>query len=311
MEDERRRERVGMAAAAASAVLFGTSYVATAFALRSFSPVGVGLWRGALAAALLALILVLSRGRLGALPRDRVRLGRLLVLGVVGGPAFIVAMNLAVALAGAAIASFVAGLYAVLAAVLAPLVLRERLPPQATIGFVVALVGTLLLAGLAPSGSVVAGTAAGLAAALAYALYLVLSRRWTRDDGLSGPAISLATLVCSAVVLLGVELVREPAAIVPARIRPDAALGLLWLVVMVSLIAQLLVVASVRRIAARRSSAFLLLNPPSATLVAWLLLGEALGPVELVGGALVLLGIAVASGLLGPSSTGAAAGPDG
>jgi drug/metabolite transporter (DMT)-like permease len=65
----------------------------------------------------------------------------------------------------------------------------------------------------------------------------------------------------------------------------------------------MLVVASMRRLAARRASAFLLLNPPTAALGSWLLLGEQLTAVQILGGALVLLAMAGASGL-GRSSGG-------
>jgi len=292
-----RHVRAGILFAALAAVLFGSSYVATAFALRSFTPLAIAAWRGIIAA--LTVAVVARAGLLATRPRGRLdgpRLVRLAVLGLLGGPAFIVSLNVAVSQTGATISSFVAGLYAVLGAILAPALLGERLRPAAVAGFAAALAGTALLAELDPAGAPIAGFGAGLAAAAAYALFLVLGRRWSAPWDLPVGAVVLAQLLWSGPGILVVELLREPAAIAPAAPRPDALLALAWLAIPVGVAAQLLVVASVRRLDARRSSAFLLLNPPSAALLAWLLLGESLTATQLAGGLLVLLGIAVASG---------------
>jgi drug/metabolite transporter (DMT)-like permease len=285
-----------MAAAATGAVLFGTSYVATSFALRSFTPLAAAGWRG-----LLAAVVVAVAGSLGALgPRSPLpsprQLVRLAVLSLAGGPIFIVAMNVAVADAGATITSFVAGLYAVLGAALAPLLLRERLSPAAIRGFLLALAGTALLTELQSTGSTIAGIGVGLGAALSYALFLVLSRRWSVPWALPGTQITLGLVLATGVPLVAWLFVADRAALVPAPLRPDAALALLWLALAPGALAPILVVAAVRRLDARRSSAFLLLNPVSAALLSWMLLGERLGAVQLLGALLVLAGIAVASG---------------
>ena len=119
-------------------------------------------------------------------PRRLTRAGvlRLLTLAALGGPAFIVAMNTAVSLAGATITAFVAGLYAVLAAALAIPLLRER-PEPSTVGALgLALAGTALLAELHLGGDAAAGIGVGLVAALLFGLFLVLSRRWSATYGL-------------------------------------------------------------------------------------------------------------------------------
>lgn len=293
--------RHGLAFGAGAAVLFGTSYVATAFALRSFSPFGVAVWRG-LGATLLMLVLVtLHHGtglaRLRAMSRGDV--GRLLALGMLGGPGLVAGMNLAVAATGATIASFVAGLYAVLAAVIAPVVLGERLPRSAAVGFVTALAGTALLADLQLGSSAGLGVLAGLGAAVSYAFYLVLSRRWGTTHRVSGEAVSVAIFALTAIVLLPIDLLVDRRGLAHPGIDPVAVAGLVWLVVFPSAVANLMIQASVRRIPARRSSALLLLNPIAATILSALLLGERLGPVQAFGAVLVLAGMAISNGLIG------------
>jgi drug/metabolite transporter (DMT)-like permease len=85
-------------------------------------------------------------------------------------------------------------------------------------------------------------------------------------------------------------------------VLPEAAAAVIWLAVGPGALAAVLVVAGMRRLPARRASAFLLLNPPTAALGAWLLLDERLSAVQLIGGALILLAMAGASGLAFPGT---------
>jgi len=305
--------------AALAAMGFGSAYVATSFALTVLGPVPAAVWRSGLAAILLSLLVVVRHRAAGAASVERVavppdpaarppgdraapavasppglpaRAARLMVIAAFGGPIFLASMNLAVAGVGATIASFVAGLYAVLAAVLAPLVLRERLTWRVLAGFLFALGGTALLAELDPSTSSAIGMAWGLLAATSFALYLLLSRRWSAPYRLDGSTVGLANVTLTLVVLGGGVLATDAAAIIPSSSAPDAMAALLWLATVAAL-GPVLTVAAVRRIPAARSAAFLLLNPVTATILAAVLLGERPSPLQLAGGGLVLLGMAM------------------
>ena len=294
-----------LAALAASG--FGSAYVATAIALRSFGPVPIAAWRGFLAALALWAIVALQAARSHA--RDNggrrarpsapvlplaPRLLRIGVLAVLGGPLFLSAMNLSIAHVGPTIASFVAGLYAILAALFGPLLLRERLTTRIVVAFVVALAGTALLAKLDLGGSDGIGLAWGLTAATSYALYLVLGRRWSATFHLDGLVVAACLTSATAVVLGGALLLTDPRALLPATVVPEAVAALAWLAVVAGG-GTVLILASVRLIPAARAAAFLLLNPITATLLAALLLGTIPTPTELIGGLLVLVGIAGAT----------------
>jgi drug/metabolite transporter (DMT)-like permease len=278
--------------------------VITAVALRSFTPVGAAAARGTLGAAVLAAILLAPWAGAAALRPVRLHsaaLWRLAALGLMGGAIFMVAMNVAVALAGATITAFVAGLYAVLAAALAVPMLGER-PDRITIlSLGLALIGTLLLGDLQPSMRLAGGIGVGLVAAISFALFLVLSRRWSVPYGLPGPSVALAALALSGAgtaVLMAVTGIP----LTEGDLLPEAAWAVAWLALGPGALAAVLVVIGMRRLPARRASAFLLLNPPTAAVLAWVLLGERLSPVQLLGGALVLAAMAGASGLLRPWS---------
>jgi probable blue pigment (indigoidine) exporter len=279
-------------------VLYGSSYVATALALRTFTPLGTGALRGLVGGLLLALVL-LAPAAAAYRPRG-LSLGallRLAVLGALVGPLFVAGMNVAVALAGATVTAFVAGLYAVLAAALGVLLLDERLERGTVAWLGAALAGTALLSDLRPTPDLAAGVVVALGAAIAFALFLVLSRRWSAPHRLSGPAVAVVGLAEMG-VLLGIVMlvVGDPGA--SAAPRPEAIAAVAWLAVGPGVLAAMLVLVAMRRLPARRASAFLLLNPPTAALGGWLILGERLSPAQLAGAALVLVAIAGASGLL-------------
>lgn len=290
-------ERNGLLFAAAAAIIYGAAYPATAIALRSFSPLGI-----AALACTLALPVVIALGWIGWLPRpsvdglDRPRLMRLVVLSALGGLVFIAAVNVAIALSGPTVTGFVAPLYAVAAAVLAVPLLGERIRP-ATIGaFGLALVGTALLAGVAPDLDALLGVAMALGAAVVFGLYIVLARRWSARYRLDGTLVTIGNLIGRGPVLLVFEAIRSPATLFPSDADPVAVLALLSIALGSSSTANLLLMASVRRVAAGRASAALLLTPISSAALGAILLADHLTPVQLIGAALILVGIAVASG---------------
>lgn len=291
-------------AAVAAACLFGTSYVATAYMLRSFSPLSGAFWRSAVACVVLLTLSAAAAFRgpaqnpIDVGPADKPPaiswLWRSAVLAILGGPVFQVGLNLSVAAAGATITAFIIGVSAAVAAVLATLLLREPLESPAVAGFVLAVVGTLLLAqfrGVASMGAI----APGFAAATGYAFFLVLGRRWSGPYRLAPRTLTLWATAVTAVSLLVWSAVTH-AQIIPQHFRADALFALAWLAI-VLVVGQTLVVVSIRRLQGRRSSAFLLLNPLTAALLGSTLLGEQLSSLQLLGAFLVLAGMALATGL--------------
>lgn len=296
-----RNERFGVLAAVLAAVLFGTAYPVTAIALRSFQPLALGALIGTV--ALIAMLVLVGAGlveRPHVRPLNAGRIGRLAVIGLFGGIIFTAAINIAVGAAGPTITSFIATLYAAIVTILAVPLLGERVRPLALASLVVALVGTALLAGYNPVGVSVVGTLMAFAAAIAFALYLVLARRWGPTYQFDGSLLTLAILVGRGPVLLLIELAREPGSIVPASPSPspESLIALGYLVVGPNLIAQLAILASVKRVPAQRTSAALLIIPLVSAALAAILLGEVLAPVEIAGAVLVLAGMAGASGVV-------------
>ncbi|HEY7941530.1 MAG TPA: DMT family transporter [Candidatus Limnocylindrales bacterium] len=289
-------ERAGFALTLGAALLWGTSWVATGFALRGFSPLAVAGWRGLVGLAFIAVYLGLRpAGIRGDHDRPPVaRAARVLLLGLLGGGAFQVGLAYAVDLSGATLAAFVAGLYPILVAAGAGLVLGERLGRFVLGGLIIAFGGVVLLAGFDPTGTSPVGLAIGLGAAAAFAAYLLLARRWASAWSLPTPLIATSVLAMTALVALPLALLTDPAGLVPGG-GAVPILAILWLAGPVGAIAQAAAVAGVRRLPSDRSAAIFLLNPLTAALLAAALLGERLGPLQVVGCGLVLAGVALAT----------------
>ena len=284
---------VGAAAAAIAALLYGSAYVATAIALDGYSPAGIGVWRGIFGIVVLAALLSLP-GMREQRPRHLTRAAvvRLAVLGTVGGGVFILAVNAAVALSGATVTAFVAGLYAVLASVLAIPLLGERIERRLILALFGAFLGTLLLSDLQAAASA-GGIALGLLAASAFSLFLVLSRRWGEPHRLTGPTVGLASLGISAVasaVVAGID-----GSLLPEDPTPAASAAVAWIAAGPGAAASVLVVVGMRRLPARHAGLFLLLNPPTAAILGYAVLGERLEFSQIVGAVLVLAAIGLAT----------------
>ncbi|MFN8518769.1 MAG: DMT family transporter [Chloroflexota bacterium] len=292
-----RSERIGVLAAAGAAVSFGASFPATAVVLRAYTPLAGAATYSSLAFALmlgLAATRVIQRPAPAfATPGALVRLG---AVALVGGLGFIVGMSVAVQLAGATVAGFVATLYSVFSAILAVPILGERLTRRALASFVLAVAGTALLADPDALHGSVEGILIALGAAVCFGLYLVFARKWAGLPGMGGTSMALAVLVGRGPLLLLIEVVREPGALVPTHLDLAVLLAMAYLALAPGALAQVLILVSTQRIAARRTSAWLLLTPLTSAALALVLLGETPTATQVAGGTLVVLGIMGASG---------------
>jgi len=275
------------------AVLWGSAFPVTRVLLEDLPPLGAAAWRTLLAASAVALFAA-WRGEFGRLlPPPGVR-GRLLVLALLGGPVFVIGMNEAIELTGASIPSFVTGTYPLLAVAVAAFLLGEALGRRVVLALGVAAIGLVLLA--RPGGAHVqlVGVAVALAAALSFAFYLGLARLWGSAERLPPLTIAFWLLVASMSVSAVLQAVVSPAGL-RLDLSGDGWAALLWLALPASALPHVLVVSTMRGMPASRAAPFLLLMPISGTLIAAALLGERLDSIQLVGAALILAGIAVAT----------------
>lgn len=169
--------------------------------------------------------------------------------------------------------------------------LGERLPARGWAGLAIAIIGVACV--LAPAIARGGAGGATLWPAVAGVIAIVAMSGGTliQRGQISGDPI----LVSGAAQNMGGALVAILATLIVGDYRWDGApmlwIGLGWSVLGLSAAGLSLLVWLVRHQGPTRMSMLLLLVPPLAATEAWLLFGERLGPVQLVGFALALAGV--------------------
>ena len=284
------RGRLALAALIIGAIAIGLSPIFVR--LSDIGPTASAFWRVALAApALWAWAWFAAPAKsAGASPRRRYNPALIAVgLSFAGDLSF---WHWSIKFTSVANATLLANLAAVFVTLVAWLWFRERISRTFIFGMAVALAGTVTLTGRSMSthSSHLLGDAFGVITALFYTAFLILTKR-LRDAGYSTAFIvSRATLV-TAIALLPLALLSD-GALYPTTLRGWSVLLALALISHAG--GQTLIAYALAHLPAAFSSVTLMLEPVVAALLAWVLFGERLGPLELAGAALVLTGIYLA-----------------
>lgn len=157
-----------------------------------------------------------------------------------------------------------------------------------SIGLVIGFVGVVVLnLGSGLSGSRV-GALALLMAAMCWAFGSVWSRR---QDMPPGPMNTAAQMLCASVALLAVGYAGGEH--LPAHPGVRATLAVVYLAVFGSIVAFSAYLYVLKHARPALSTSYAYVNPPVAVLFGVLLVGEHVGPYDLGGMAIILLGVAV------------------
>ncbi len=199
---------------------------------------------------------------------------------------------------GAGLATMMGNLQVVIVALAAWILWGERPQRNVVVALPIMLLGVVLISGIVGGGAygvnAPLGVAIGVVTAASYAGYLLVIRRATPDRRAAGP-VTVATAVCALVAAVFGTIVGDfdPVPALPAHAY------LLALGVTSQSIGYLLIQISLPRLPAVLTSAILLTQPVLTVLFAALLLGEAPSPGQIAGVALVVVGLALATGAAG------------
>jgi drug/metabolite transporter (DMT)-like permease len=171
------------------------------------------------------------------------------------------------------------------------LLIGERVGREVVGGLLLCLVGAAGLIGtsyrLAPQH--LDGDLYGVVASLFFGLYFLTVRTARRASG-SGRILFLASLVTAVVLFIVASLSEDR--LLPASLSGVAALAALALVSHSG--GQGLLTYALGHLPAAFSSLVIFIEAVAAAIFAWALLGEAVGPLQAIGGALILAGLAAA-----------------
>ena len=278
------------AAAMGMTVAFGLSFVATKYALRGFEPLLLALLRFALAGGILWLV---WRLRLGPERVARGELRRLALLGFVSLTVYFSFENLGIARTSASEASILIAAIPLFVVILNTFTLRERTTARQWAGIVLSFAGIaalMLLGGSAggANGGSLTGNLLVLAASLSAAVYSILARHLL----VSRPALFVTTFQNLFGALFMLPLALAEAALVGVRGPTQGAVGgLLFLTLVCSITAYLLLNYAFRFLAASKVTVFINLTPIVAVAGAYVLLGERFTPGQAVAAAVVVTGV--------------------
>jgi drug/metabolite transporter (DMT)-like permease len=273
--------RLGMILIIISAASFGVMPIFARLAYNSGAdPITVLFLRFAIAAVAMNLIMVVSRK---PYPRGLILL-ELILLGAIAYVGESLAYFLALKLASAGLVALLLYIYPALVTALSAIFLKEHLTRVKIIALFLALSGTALTLRISSGGSLL-GILLGIAAGVDYAIYILLGSRIVRR---SSPLSSTTVIITStAGVYAGIVAIRGVT-------YPTTSTG--WIaIIAIALISTVLAFvtffAGLKRIGPTSASTLSTFEPIVAVVLAAIVLGETISPIQVLGGALILAAV--------------------
>jgi drug/metabolite transporter (DMT)-like permease len=285
----RGRAWLAVAAMLGAVTVWGPSFVATKVALRDLPPLTIAFLRFLVASSVLFLV---WRRSPQAARLDGATHRRLFAGGLLGVAGYFILENLGVQRTTAGDAALLMAAIPVIALLAEALWLKQPVSLTRGAGIAVSFAGVFLLIGRARASggsNRVAGDLLVVAAAFLWAAYSLHGK-----SVIHVPKLTVVTYeaIYGTLLLAPVALVESP------QWRPvslASALAVAYLGVMCSAVTYLLYNYALKTLAASQVTAFLNLVPVAGAGAAVLLLGEHLQPAQLLGGAVILAGVAIST----------------
>jgi drug/metabolite transporter (DMT)-like permease len=238
--------------------------------------------RFTLAAMVMTLIMIVTKT---AFPRGLILL-ELILLGAIGYVGESLAYFMALTMASAGLVALLLYIYPALVTALSAIFLKEHLTPAKLVALFLALSGTALTIRITSGGSML-GILLGIAAAVDYAIYILLGSRIVRR---SGPLGSTTVIIIStASVYAGIVAIRG----VTFPATSNGWMAIIAIALISTVLAFITFFAGLKRIGPTKASTLSTFEPIVAVILAAIVLGESISPVELLGGVLILAAVVV------------------
>lgn len=266
-----------------SAISFGAMPIFARLAYAAGAdPITVLFLRFTIAAVLMILIMIVSKT---AFPRGLILL-ELILLGAIGYVGESLAYFMALTMASAGLVALLLYIYPALVTALSAIFLKEHLTPVKLVALFLALSGTALTMRITSGGSML-GILLGIAAAVDYAIYILLGSRIVRR---SGPLGSTTVIIIStASVYAGIVAIRG----VTFPATSNGWIAIIAIALISTVLAFTTFFAGLKRIGPTNASTLSTFEPIVAVILAAIVLGESISPVELLGGVLILAAVVV------------------
>jgi len=276
-------------------VVWGSTYLGIRVAVETIPPFLMAGVRFLIAGSvMLGVISVVRRGRLSRPTRREWRDAFIVGSALMGGGMGMVAWGEQTVPSG--IAGVLIAMMPVWVAVFGRVFLGERLPGVAIVGIATGMLGVVLLVGqsiVVDRSLDPAGVLALLISPMCWAagsLYSTNRARLHRDPFVT---TGMQMLAGSLVLGVGSLLTGELATFSPAAVSADSLLAFVYLTVIGSLVAFTAFAWVLRHAPLPLIATYAFVNPVIAVILGWLILNEAVTPIQLVAGGIIVVGVAL------------------
>ena len=270
-------------------LVWSANFVVVKAAIGVLGPLTFATTRYAVAAVTL---LLLSRWRFGAIRRPGGFTLRLLALGMLGFGGYQVLWTLGLTQITAGDSALIIAASPVVTALVAGAVGLDRLTRPKLAGALTAFLGVAIVIGAGAGlslGASLAGDLLTLSAALLWATYTVLGTRVLRHvDPLTATTWTVLGGLLFLLPFGAADIVTAPPSAVPLA----ALAAIFYSGALAAGVANVLVFNAVKLIGPTRASSMQLLVPAGAVALGAVFLGEPVGPAQVVGGVVIVLGVA-------------------
>jgi len=286
---------ISVAALVFTTTMWGLSFISTKVLLRRLAPIQVAFLRHAIASVAIWIAAAVARPDIRVSLRD---LPTMLIAAVVGIPIYYYFENTGLLYLSAATASIITASTPAMTAAIESIFYRRRLPLAGWAGILVSAGGVALVV-QSGAAQAAAASAAGrsdfllgasmlLTSSFAWSLYTIFNRP---NVASYGSLTTNAYQITFATAVLYVATLRNGVPWREALSRPEVLLNLGYLGIFCSAVGYLLYLFALQSLGPTVVSAFINLVPVFGVAGSALILGEQITLVQLVGGAIVVLGI--------------------
>lgn len=273
-----------------AAIIWGGNTIITKLCAESLSPLEISFYRWILAVVVLTPFAL--KGVLKNKQLTKGVIGKLIILGLLGGVIFQSIAYYAAHFTSATNMGIIQALVPLVALVLAMVLLRHKTNAVALLGLAISIAGVIVVVSKGDLGMLARqglnkGDGLMLIGVLAFSLYSLLLNKWKLTVPLVQSAYIQAIVAAMALVLPYALGVRHQVTAMDGFYITFAGIG-------ASIMAPLLWMTGVARLGAARVSLFFNLVPVVTALLATVFLAESITPSILLGGLLAIIGVVLA-----------------
>lgn len=274
-------------------VVWGSAFVVSKSTLERLPPIFFAVVRHALASLILLMMVGVRRvrGSRGSIPGW----GVLTLMGLTGVTLYYIAYNFGLYYTTASQGALIQSVTPAVTAALAVGLLNEKVTRRRILGMALSIVGVVIVVGSGvPEGEArnpLWGTLLMLGTVAVWSIYTILAKRVANYDGF---LVTTSSTVIGTLLLVPLAVGELHGAPLP-HIEPRDWLAIFYLAAVVSAGGYLVYNRSLRALDAHQTINFTNLVPVVAVVAAVVFLGESILPLQVVGGAVVLFGVWLAS----------------